>query len=112
MFNYETLTTNKKYPKYNKDRHTIYTKFDKPYRFYLEVRDYNTDYNTYNYYILLGETKFDENCKSITFDDYGRSKIRCCDNIHNEIMNCLENKNTFDLIRENSNEEYDLYSIQ
>lgn len=111
IYQYETLTNTKKYPKYDEKRHTIVTRIKPIYQWFIEVREYNKDTNDYNYYILLSKDIFNENCKKVKYDDYGRMKIIVVDELHNEILFIIKNNKSFNFEYLDSNEYYDRYII-
>ena len=53
VYEYEVLNPRTSNVKYLKDRQTLLIKIKThPYKWYLEVRDYNMETQEYNYYIL------------------------------------------------------------
>ena len=112
VYEYEVLNQRTSNVKYLKDRQTLLIKIKThPYKWYLEVRDYNMETQEYNYYILFSATKFDENCKRITFDDYGRERIQVGAAMHKELMNLLVDGKILNLEYKGGNNRYDKYAI-
>lgn len=112
VYEFEILNPKKSNITYIKDRQTLLIKIKThPYKYYLEVRDYNMETKEYDYYILFSATKIDENCKLITFDDYGRERIKVGSAIHKEIMNLLVDGRTLNLEYKGGNDRYDKYAI-
>ena len=112
LFEYEIIGNKSRYPIYLKDRQTIVLRLNKKYKYYIEVRSYDSIANEYIYYILFSADKINESCKQIKYDDYGREKIKVTFQTHNEIINIIKNKNRFDLTFDKAEEEYDRYIIE
>lgn len=76
IYNYDLVCQkrNKKMPFLLKDGILCIPNIDKKYKYYLEVKRFNE--NQYDYYVLLGEKKFDDNCYNCYTDNYNRLKIR------------------------------------
>ena len=99
VYEFEILNPKKSNITYIKDRQTLLIKIKThPYKYYLEVRDYNMETKEYDYYILFSATKIDENCKLITA-------------MHKEIMNLLVDGRTLNLEYKGGNDRYDKYAI-
>lgn len=77
---------------------------------YVEVKNYN-DIDGYEYYLLLGISKFDSNCRKCRVDDYARLIV----NLHDELKDyatkeCNERGNLeFNYIE--SEDDYDVWQI-
>lgn len=94
----------------------IMPKLGNKYSYYLETKIFNKDLNSYEYYLLLSNTKFDTNCYKCKSDIYNRIKIR----LHsNEIKRDLTRHTLYDkygfnidVIYIESKENYDIYQIE
>jgi len=111
LYGYEILTNKDKYPMYLEARKTILLNRKPYYKWYIEVREYDMYANEYYYYILFSNTKFNEKCKPVKYDDYGRTKIKVTIETHKEIKYLIEHNNKFNLEYIESTEEYDKYMI-
>lgn len=98
-------------PYYDNKRGLLIFRLQNNYSYYCQAKKYNPNTNEYEYFLLLGKNKFNDNCNLFYRDDYGRYKIRATgelkvymDNITNEDMN-------FDLVYIETNGCYDAWQI-
>lgn len=54
----------------------IVPRIGKAYKYLLEVANFNQSTYEKEYYLLLSDTKFDNNCRTCRVDDFGRLKFR------------------------------------
>ncbi len=78
--------TNRKRPYLDNKDYLIVPNAIKDYKYYIECRQYNPKDLCYNYYLLLGVEKFDENCRKCNVDDYCRLKCK----LHGETLNFIK----------------------
>lgn len=78
IYNYEILNpvTDNKQPFYDFKRGLFCFKVQKKYKYYVECARINEFNQKREYYIILGEEKFDDNCRPCSVDMYGRCKIK------------------------------------
>lgn len=77
---------NRKRPYLDDKDYLIVPNAIKNYKYYIECKLYNTKELCYEYFLLLGVTKFDENCRKCHVDDYGRLKCK----LHGETLNYIK----------------------
>lgn len=112
IYKYEVLNpvTNHKKPFLDKRGFFIVPRIGKLYRYYIECAR-NDNYGR-NYYILLSDSKFDDNCRRCNVDDFGRLKFIP----HGELKDYIEQEIkyraniNFEYIESENN--YDIFKIE
>lgn len=99
-------------PFYYPNRNSIICRFKQRYNYYLEASRYNSTSCNYEYYLLVGKTKFNENALKINNDSYGRAIMRLHKDFHNYVkQECIERGNiNIDYLE--SLELYDIYRVE
>lgn len=103
--------TNKDMPYLQKGHIIIIPNIKKEYKYYLEVRRYNPNIKDYEYFLLLGENKFDINCNTCKVDKLGRLVIYCSNELKNIMLKVINANTTFDFDYCESEDEYDVWQI-
>lgn len=67
--------SNSKKPFYSSKDGTFYFPVTKRYRYYVEVKNI-TETGAEEYYLLVSDKNFDENCRRCSVDNYGRCKFK------------------------------------
>lgn len=117
IYNYEVINpvTNNKKPFYDHKRKLFLFHVDANYKYYVECARNNETTGSREYFILLSEHKFDENCRKCSVDDYGRCRINVKGEIKEYILreigcrgnvevNYISHEYTYD-------NEYDVYEV-
>ncbi len=114
IFKYSILhpVTDTKLPFFNDKKGILYIPLKTIYRYYIEAVIADQDGNT-TYYLLLGKTKFDSNCRLCHTDDYGRVQIKVKSGEFRDYI-YSESKERGNIIIEyiESNTDYDVYSVE
>jgi hypothetical protein len=96
ILNYENINPKKdnKKPFLDKNGFLFFNANTKKTCYYLECIQKDEYTNEEKFYILVGETIFDKNCRVCKTDNYGRIKIKPCKKLKNYIdNNCDFGKN-------------------
>lgn len=101
----------KKRPFFDKERGLFIFRVNPKYRYYLQCKQYNPQQCEYDYFLLMGLTMFNENCKQCRRDDFGRYKIRLTKELKDYIIEASADNANFDLIYVESTELYDVWQI-
>lgn len=110
LYSYEILGNIIPNAKYNKfSNNLIFTNDinNKQYKYAIFVNEYNEEEKEYNTYILLSETKFNENCKLCTKNEYNQIRI-------NVVYSLIQYFKTHSRVRLNivdSTNDYDKFDI-
>lgn len=77
IYKYEVIApvTNKQRPHFDKRSLFIVPIIKKNYKYYIECARYNPNTFSREYFLLLSEEKFDNNCRKCRVDNYGRLKL-------------------------------------
>ena len=111
-YNITNPILNKNLPYYIKSSNTFYFKLNRNYNYYLIGDRFNENTGDIDFYILLGKTQFDDNCKRIQCDNYGRYKFKPIGIFKKFILNELTNRVNFNLEYVESEEQFDVYLIE
>lgn len=103
--------TDKDMPYLQKGHIIIIPNIRKKYKYYLEVRRYNTTIKDYEYFLLLGEDKFDINCNTCKIDKLGRLVIYCSNELRDIMLKVINTDTTFNFEYYESENEYDVWQI-
>lgn len=113
IYKYEIVApvTNRKSPYLDGKGFFIVPNIRKLYRYYIEVKRYNTNNLSYEYFILLSTEKFDIQCRKCRVDDYGRLKVK----LHNEILSFvtseMRTRGNIQFIYDETEDNYDVWRI-
>ena len=102
---------NNKKPFFDMKRGFFVFRLEKEYKYFCQAKTYNRDTYNYDYFLLLGKTKFNDSCRKCYKDDIGRYKIRPTKDIKDYLTIGASNGNNFDLIYVESTELYDVWQI-
>lgn len=103
--------TNHKKPYYDYKRKQFIFPVKTKYKYFLEAAQFDPVINDNNYFILLGETKFDDNCRTCETDMYGKCKVRVIGALKDYILDQLEDRGNLKVEYVESGEGYDVFSI-
>lgn len=110
-YNIINPVTDKRLPYYDKTGYLIIPTPGKNYKYFLECSIYIKDEKRNQYFILLGEEKFDENCRKCETSLYGRTKLKPKGELKDYIEeNCQDTKN-ISIVYKESEGGYDVYQI-
>ena len=104
--------TDKKSPFYNKQKGLFYFPTVTGYKYFLECSKINPLNNDIEFYILLGKTKFDPNCKSCHLDNYGRCQLKISGKIKEFVLNELEYRGNFIMEYVETEDGYDVFELK
>ena len=110
-FNIINPVQSRKSPFYNKKKGLFYFPTTIGYRYYLECTKFNTEKQDTEFYILLGKTKFNENCKQWHVDNYGRCQIRPAGILKDYILEEIKERANFIMDYIESKNDYDIYNL-
>ena len=112
IFKYEVInpTTDNKRPFFDKRKGLFYAPLKKKYRYFVEatVLDEN---GCEDYFIILGNVKFDKNCRLCHTDNYGRCQIKVKGKIKDYILEEVTNRGNVDLEYIESTDTYDVFKV-
>lgn len=113
IFKYEVINpvvSNKK-PFYDFKRKLFLFPVDVSYKYYVECAVNDVTTGGREYFILLGNEKFDENCRKCKVDDYGRCQINVRGEIKDYIINEVKVRGNIEVEYSNNEDNYDVYHI-
>jgi len=99
-------------PFYNKQKGLFYFPTTIGYKYYLECTKINPKNQDIEFYILLGRTKFDFNCKQCHLDNYGRCKFKPAGILKDYIIQESKERANFIMDYIESKEDYDIYKLE
>lgn len=113
MFEFEIVNpkVDKSKP-YYKDGLFIIPKVTSNYNYYLETKIFNKDLGNYEYYLLLSENKFDNNCYKCKKDCFNRIKIRLSKEIIKELNTKNNSEFNINIYYVETTNNYDVYQIE
>lgn len=113
IFKYEVINpiVNRKKPHVDKHGVFIIPNIKRNYKYCIETRVYNTSDLCYNYYLLLGVDKFDNNCNKCRVDDYGRLKVVTHRDFKDFIDGECKSRGNVNVTYMESECNYDVYKI-
>lgn len=113
IIKYEIINpiTNTKKPHVNKYGVFIIPNIKHNYRYYIEVMRYNDSKYCYEYFLLLSDTKFDEQCRKCNVDNYGRLKVIIHKELKYFINEEMNNRGNLNVEYIESEELYDVWQI-
>lgn len=111
---YEVIShvTNTKRPFLDKNGLLLFYTIGAHYRYYIECA--RTSDITYEreYFILISNKKFDDNCRKCFVDSYGRCRIKPSGELKDYITTQTINRNNIDIEYIESTNEYDVYKLE
>lgn len=113
LYNFDIVAPviDKKKPFYLENRKSLVFRLDIKYNYYVECSQFNEDTQETDYYLLLSQNKFNDNCRKLQYDNYGRYKAFLHDKFREYVSNESKNRGNIDLEYIESTEEYDIFSI-
>lgn len=82
-----------------------------PYNYFIEAAQYNPEKGFNDYFLLLGKTKFDTNCRKCETNMYGKCKINITGEIKDYVLNQIKEKGNIDIEYIESGDYYDVFYI-
>lgn len=113
IYKYEIVkpVTNRKLP-YLDDRGVfIVPNARTMYNYYIEVKRYNPNTLCYEYFILLGTDKFDEQCRKCRVDDYCRLKVILHGEVLDFVISEMKNRGNVQFEYYETEDNYDVWRI-
>lgn len=113
IFKYEVINpvTNNKKPFYDFKRKLFLFPVDVNYKYYVECAVNNTETGGREYFILLSDISFDDNCRKCRVDDYGRCQINVRGEIKEYIIDEVKNRGNIEVNYINRELNYDVYQV-
>ena len=110
---YEVIApiTNRKIPYLDNKGFFIVPKISKIYNYYIEVKRYNPNKLSYEYFLLLSDKKFDNQCRKCRVDDYGRLKAKLHDELLEFASSIMSVRGNIDMNYIETQEEYDIWEL-
>lgn len=111
IYKYEVLNplTNNKKPFIDKRGFLIIPFIHKKYKYYIETARNNNSER--NYYVLLSDNKFNDNCRKCTVDDYGRLKLILRGELKEYVNTEIKYRGNINFEYVESEESYDVFEI-
>ena len=113
IYSYEVLNpvTNNKKPYINNKGIFIFNITKRSYKYYIEAA-LNKENGNREYYFLLSDTKFDNNCRKLNIDSYGRCQIKVKGEMKDFITEEIEYRGNVNVNYLESKDEYDVYIVE
>jgi hypothetical protein len=114
IYNYEIINpvTNIKKPFYDFKRKLLFFPVNgSSYRYYVEVARNNKDTFVREYYVLLSDRKFDDNCRICHVDNYGRCQINPRGEIKDYVIQETKYRGNIEIEYVESEKDYDVFAI-
>ena len=92
-------------------RDRIFHKRMEIYNYYIEVKRYNPSTLCYEYFILLGTDKFDEQCRKCRVDDYCRLKVALHGEVLDFVASEMKNRGNIQFEYYETEDNYDVWRI-
>ena len=103
--------TDKKRPRYEKERNLFTFPVDVKYRYYIETRNLDENTGEYRYYLLLGINKFSEHCRLCETNMYNSCKIHPRGLFKDYIVRECTERGNVDMNKVDANSDYDIWLI-
>lgn len=103
--------TDAKKPFFDEKKGIFYVPVKHKYRYFVEAVVANTIEGGYDYYLLLGNTKFDVNCRLCNTDGYGRCRIKVKGQMKEFILDEIHNRSNLDIEYIESTDNYDVFKL-
>lgn len=113
IYKYEVINpvTNNKKPFYDSKRKLFLFPVDTDYRYYVECACNNKTTGGREYFILLSNEIFDENCRKCKVDDYGRCQINVRGEIKEFIIDSMKYRGNLEVNYIKHEDIYDIYQV-
>lgn len=111
-FNLIAPKTDSRKPFLNRDGFFVIPTGSIRYKYYIEVSRYHPVYQTEEYYVLLSDTKFDEQCRKGRVDGIGRFCFRPHGDMLAGIEHSMEVLGNVEVEYIESTDEYDLWQVK
>ena len=110
-FNIEAPITNKKKPFYYKERESLVFRNEIRYNFYIECSKINEITGDKEFYLLLSNTNFNDNCRKLKRDSYGRYFARLHNEVKDYVIRETKERGNIDINYIESKDYFDIYNI-
>ena len=110
-FNIEAPVTDKSKPFYYANRESLVFRSPIKYTFYIECSKIDEISGEKSFYLLLSNTKFNDNCRPLKRDSYGRYFAKLHNDFKNYVINETNERGNIIIEYLESKEVYDIYSI-
>lgn len=114
IYNYEILNPviSPKRPFYDIKRKLLFFPANgSNYRYYIEVARNNKDTFAREYYVLLSNRKFDDNCRICRVDNYGRCQINLRGEIKDYVIQETKRRGNIEIEYVESERDYGVFAI-
>lgn len=113
IITYEVINpiTDTKRPFLNKSGLLLFYAIGAKYRYFVECARTETN-GSREYYILISDKKFDNNCRLCNVDNYGRCKLKLHGELKDYVTNEIHTRGNVDVEYQESTSEYDIYKIE
>ena len=113
IYKFEVLnpTTDRKRPFYNKEKGLFIFPVKSKYRYFIECANINETTGQRDFYLLLSNTKFDENCRLCHTDSYGRCQVKVKGEIKDYIISETTYRGNIDIVYLESEDDYDIFKL-
>lgn len=113
IFNYEILNpvTDKHKPYYDYNMQSLIFTLPIQYKYYLECARYNEQREEKDYFLLMGNDKFDTNCRPCRIDNYNRYKIRVKGELKDYIIQEMQDRGNLNVELDYEAIDYDVYKV-
>lgn len=98
-------------PFFDKEKGFFVFRIQPTYRYYLQARQYNSNTCQYEYFLIMGLTNFNSNCRRFRRDDFGRYKVRLTKELKDYVLNNIEDNLNFELNYIESLDSCDVWQI-
>lgn len=99
-----------KYPRYDAVTGVFYVKLDKVYSYYVAATRLN-EKGVKEYFLIFGNTKFDDNCIKCGIDSYGRYKLKLNDDFKNFLKTMQDIEVNVNITYIESSDNYDVFLL-
>ncbi len=103
------VSSNRK-PFYDFKKNILMFPTNKKYRYYVETA-LNSEQRGREYFILLGNDKFDVNCRLCNVDQYGRCKVNIRGELKQFIINETKHRGNIEIDYVESYDNYDVFVV-
>lgn len=103
--------TNNKKPRYDTNKDLFLFPVTKKYRYYIEARTLDKDTGEYNWYLLLGTTKFSEHCRLCEVNMYNTCKLKPRGEFKEYISRECAERGNIDMSNVDATNTYDVWLI-
>lgn len=114
IYNYEILNPviSSKKPFYDIKRKLLFFPVNRSnYHYYVEVARNNKDTFAREYYVLLSNRKFDDNCRVCHVDNYGRCQINLRGELKDYVIQETKYRGNIEVEYVESERDYDIFAV-